>query len=413
LDRGDSCGRDSYSPSGGDICREKSTESVEDKPVATEEASMKDPSVDERSDDHDERLAYTTDTENDEVNFDEPESPFKHQKENSIVETIRSDTSRGHSRSDKEEEVVQVRRSKPPREGQRASRRSDSRTMEMERGRMANPNNNVRRREGNEIYYQPYMNGRDRDFVPPPHAFRGRSYERFREDGIMHARRIREEDMRVDPRGNKRIPRNFEREDDARLRKRVEEAEWRGARKRDRDEGFDAHMKRHKEEEAPRRGKADREDMIDRKRERDEANHRVRDKVVVEDHYRSKHREEGSRHREREERQRSKQEETKVAIRTHRNGKEEPKLEDRERKMRDKLINGSGVEKGLARQERGSHDDINRALGAPEKEKHKDSTRRSRGLETGTEPRTKRRHDDHEGRQNDKVLFCYFVLSFI
>lgn len=396
----------------GDTRREKPTESVEDKHVATEEAAVKDPSVDERSDDHDERLAYTTDTENDEVNFDEPGSPSKNQKDNSLLETTRSDASRGNSRSDKEEEVVQVRRSKPPREGQRASRRSDSRTTETERGRMTNPNNNMRWREGNEMYYHPYMNGRDRDFVPPPHAFRGRSYERFREDGVVHARRFREDEMRVDPRGGKRIPRNFEREEDVRLRKRVEEAEWRGARKRDRDEGFDAHMKRRKEEEAPRRGKVDREDMTERKRERDETNHRVRDKVVVEDQYRSKHREEGSRHREREERQRSKQEETRVAIRTHRNGKEELKLEDKERKMQDKLMNGSSIEKGLARQERGSHDDIDRALGVPEK-KHKDSTRRSRGLETGTEPRTKRRRDDHEGRQNDKVFYEYFFFLWV
>ncbi|KAJ4762625.1 FIP1 -like protein [Rhynchospora pubera] len=402
-DRGDSWGRDSDSTSAGYTRREKSFESTEDKPLATKEAAMKNTSVDERSDDHDERLAYTTDVENDEVNFDEPESPSKNQKENSLLETRRSDTSRCYSRSDKEEEVVQVPRSKPSREAHRASRRSDGRIMEMERGRMVNPNNNMRWREGNEMYYHPHMNGRDRDFVPPPHAFRGRSYERFREDGVMHARRFREEEIRMDPRAGKRITRNFEREEDVRVRKRVEETDWRGPRKRDRDEGIDAHLKRRKEEEAPRRGKVEREDMIERKRDRDEANHRLRDKVVVEDHYRSKHREEGSRHREREERQRSKHthemEESRVATRTH--GKEEPKVEDRERKMRDKQLNGSSIEKGSSRQERGSHDGINRTL-VPEKERHKDSSRRSRGSEGGMEPRSKRRHDDRDGRLNEK-----------
>ncbi|XP_078171497.1 FIP1[V]-like protein isoform X2 [Carex rostrata] len=411
LNRGDSWGGDSNSNSIGDTRNEKPTESVEDKPVAIEEAATKDPSGDERSDDHDERLAYTTDAENDEVNFDDPESPSKNKKENSLLETKRSDTSRGNSRSDKEEEVAQVRHSRPPREAHRSSRRNDSRIVEMERAtRGTNPNNNMRWRDSNDMYHHPYVNGRDRDFVPPTtHAFRGRSYERFREDSVMHPRRFREEEMRMDPRSGKRsVTRNFEREEDVRVRKRVEEAEWRGVRKRDWDEGIDSQMKRLKDGgEVSRRGKVDREDMTERKRERDETNHRVRDKAVVEDQYRSKHREEGSRHREREERQRSKQaneiEESRVAARTHRNGKEESKMEDRDRKMREKLLNGSSTEKGSARQERGSHDDINRAFGVPEKEKHKDSTKRSRGLEACMEPRSKRRRDDRDGRQNEKL----------
>lgn len=411
MNEGESRGRQSNSISSGDS-HEKPTESVVNKHVALEEADTKDPSTDDRSDDHEERLAYTTDTENDETYFDEPESPSKNHKESSVLETVRSDTSRGNSRSDKEEEVLQVGHPKPPREAHRLSRRNDGRMVEMERGRTAN---NLRWREGNEMYYQSYTNGRDRDFAPPPPAFRGRSFERYREDGVVHGRRFREEEIRMDPRAGKRVPRGFEKEEDVKVRKRVEEVEWRSMRKRDRDEGIDPHLKRRKEEENPRRGKLERDDA-DRKRERDEPNHRVRDKMVVEDHYRSKHRgEEGSRHREREERQRSKQphdtEESRGAVRNHRNSKEESKIEDRERKMRDKHLNGSIVERGSFRQEKGSQDGTNRAPGVPERERHRD-IRRSRGSETNTEPRNKRRHDDRDGRQNDKVL-CQFLLGVL